>query len=125
MREAVRTDKAPAAIGPYSQAVRVGNLLFCSGQIPLDPATGQLVTGDIAAQTRQVFANLGAVLTAAGVSFDHVARTTVYLADMTDFAAMNDVYGTFFRDPAPARSTIQAAGLPKSARVEIDVIAVL
>ena len=125
MREAVRTDKAPAAIGPYSQAVRVGNLLFCSGQIPLDPATGQLVTGDIAAQTRQVFANLGAVLTAAGVSFDHVARTTVYLADMTDFAAMNDVYGTFFRDPAPARSTIQAAGLPKNARVEIDVIAVL
>ena len=125
MREAVRTDKAPAAIGPYSQAVRVGNLVFCSGQIPLDPATGQLVTGDIAAQTRQVFANLGAVLTAAGVSFDHVARTTVYLADMTDFAAMNDVYGTFFRDPAPARSTIQAAGLPKNARVEIDVIAIL
>ena len=125
MREAVRTDKAPAAIGPYSQAVRVGNLLFCSGQIPLDPATGQLVTGDIAAQTRQVFANLGAVLTAAGASFDHVARTTVYLADMTDFAAMNDVYGTVFRDPAPARSTIQAAGLPNHARVEIDVIAVL
>ena len=125
MREAVRTDKAPAAIGPYSQAVRLGNLLFCSGQIPLDPATGQLVTGDIAAQTRQVFANLGAVLAAAGASFDQVARTTVYLADMTDFAAMNDVYGTFFRDPAPARSTIQAAGLPKNARVEIDVIAVL
>ena len=125
MREAVRTDKAPAAIGPYSQAVRVGNLVFCSGQIPLDPATSQLVTGDIAAQTRQVFANLGAVLTAAGVSFDHVARTTVYLADMADFAAMNDVYGTFFRDPAPARSTIQAAGLPKNARVEVDVIAVL
>ena len=125
MREAVRTDKAPAAIGPYSQAVRVGNLLFCSGQIPLDPATGQLVTGDIAAQTRQVFANLGAVLAAAGASFDHVARTTVYLADMNDFAAMNDVYGTFFHAPAPARSTIQAAGLPKNARVEIDVIAVV
>ncbi len=125
MREAVRTDKAPAAIGPYSQAVRMGNLLFCSGQIPLDPATGQLVTGDIAAQTRQVFANLGAVLAAAGASFDHVARTTVYLADMNDFAAMNDVYATFFRAPAPARSTIQAAGLPKNARVEIDVIAVV
>jgi 2-iminobutanoate/2-iminopropanoate deaminase len=125
MREAVRTDKAPAAIGPYSQAVRIGNLLFCSGQIPLDPATGQLVTGDIAAQTRQVFANLGAVLAAAGASFDHVARTTVYLADMNEFAAMNDVYGTFFRAPAPARSTIQAAGLPKNARVEIDVIAVV
>ncbi len=125
MREAVRTDKAPAAIGPYSQAVRIGNLLFCSGQIPLDPATGQLVTGDIAAQTRQVFANLGAVLAAAGASFDHVARTTVYLADMNEFGAMNDVYGTFFRAPAPARSTIQAAGLPKNARVEIDVIAVV
>jgi 2-iminobutanoate/2-iminopropanoate deaminase len=125
MREAVRTDKAPAAIGPYSQAVRIGNLLFCSGQIPLDPATGLLVTGDIAAQTRQVFANLGAVLAAAGASFDHVARTTVYLADMNEFAAMNDVYGTFFRAPAPARSTIQAAGLPKNARVEIDVIAVV
>lgn len=125
MREATRTDEAPAAIGPYSQAVRMGNLLFCSGQIPLDPATGQLVTGDIAAQTRQVFANLGAVLAASGASFDQVARTTVYLADMNDFAAMNEVYGTYFNTPAPARSTIQAAGLPKNARVEIDVIAVL
>ena len=125
MREAVRTDKAPAAIGPYSQAVRMGNLLFCSGQIPLDPATGELVTGDVAAQTRQVFANLGAVLSEAGASFDHVARTTVYLADMSDFAAMNAVYATFFSAPAPARSTIQAAGLPRNARVEIDVIAVL
>lgn len=125
MREAVATDNAPKAIGPYSQAVRVGNLLFCSGQIPLDPATGLLTDGDIAAQTRQVFANLEAVLAAAGASFDNVARTTVYLADMNDFAAVNDVYATFFRTPAPARSTIQAAGLPKNARVEIDVIAVL
>jgi 2-iminobutanoate/2-iminopropanoate deaminase len=125
MREAVRTDKAPAAIGPYSQAVRMGNLLFCSGQIPLDPATGELVTGDVAAQTRQVFANLGAVLSEAGAGFEHVARTTVYLADMSDFAAMNAVYATFFSAPAPARSTIQAAGLPRNARVEIDVIAVL
>jgi 2-iminobutanoate/2-iminopropanoate deaminase len=125
MREAVRTDKAPAAIGPYSQAVRMGNLLFCSGQIPLDPATGELVTGDVAAQTRQVFANLGAVLSEAGAGFEHVARTTVYLADMGDFAAMNAVYATFFSTPAPARSTIQAAGLPRNARVEIDVIAVL
>ncbi len=125
MREATRTDKAPAAIGPYSQAVRMGSLLFCSGQIPLDPATGQLVTGDIAAQTRQVFANLGAVLAASGATFDQVARTTVYLADMNDFAAMNEVYGTYFTTPAPARSTIQAAGLPKNARVEIDIIAVL
>jgi 2-iminobutanoate/2-iminopropanoate deaminase len=125
MREAVRTEKAPAAIGPYSQAVRMGNLLFCSGQIPLDPATGELVTGDVAAQTRQVFANLGAVLSEAGAGFEHVARTTVYLADMGDFAAMNAVYATFFNAPAPARSTIQAAGLPRNARVEIDVIAVL
>lgn len=125
MREAVATDKAPKAIGPYSQAVRMGNLLFCSGQIPLDPATGQLVSGDTADQTRQVFANLGAILTEAGASFDLVARTTVYLADMNDFAAMNDVYATFFSTPAPARSTIQAAGLPRNARVEIDVIAVL
>jgi 2-iminobutanoate/2-iminopropanoate deaminase len=125
MREAVRTEKAPAAIGPYSQAVRMGNLLFCSGQIPLDPATGELVSGDVAAQTRQVFANLGAVLSEAGAGFEHVARTTVYLADMNDFAAMNAVYATFFNAPAPARSTIQAAGLPRNARVEIDVIAVL
>ena len=125
MREAIATDKAPRAIGPYSQAVRMGNLLFCSGQIPLDPVTEQLVTGDIAAQTRQVFANLGAVLAEAGASFNDVARTTVYLADMNDFAAMNEVYATFFGTPAPARSTIQAAGLPRNARVEIDVIAVL
>lgn len=125
LREAVRTDKAPRAIGPYSQAVRMGNLLFCSGQIPLDPATGNLVTGDIAAQTRQVFANLGAVLAEAGATFDHVARSTVYLADMNDFPAMNEVYATFFSTPAPARSTIQAAGLPKNARIEIDVIAML
>jgi 2-iminobutanoate/2-iminopropanoate deaminase len=125
MREAIAAGGAPKAIGPYSQGVRIGSLLFCSGQIPLDPATGQLVTGDIAAQTRQVFANLGAVLAEAGASFDHVARTTVYLADMNDFAAMNEVYATFFASPAPARSTIQAAGLPRNARVEIDLIAVL
>jgi len=124
-REAIATADAPKAIGPYSQAVRMGQLLFCSGQIPLDPATGALVTGDIAAETHRVFANLRAVLAAAGVGFDAVARTTVYLADMNDFAAMNEVYATYFSQPAPARSTIQAAGLPKNARVEIDVIAVL
>ena len=124
-REAIATADAPKAIGPYSQAVRMGQLLFCSGQIPLDPATGALVTGDIAAETHRVFANLKAVLAAAGVGFDAVARTTVYLADMNDFAAMNEVYATYFSQPAPARSTIQAAGLPKNARVEIDVIAVL
>jgi len=125
VRQAVSSSKAPEAIGPYSQAIRMGNLLFLSGQIPLDPATGALVEGDIATQTRRIFQNLGAVLEAAGASFAHVARTTVYLADMADFAAMNAVYATVFEAPAPARSTVQAAGLPKDARVEIDIIAVL
>jgi 2-iminobutanoate/2-iminopropanoate deaminase len=123
MRQAVTTSTAPAAIGPYSQAIRAGGLLFVSGQIPIDPATGQLIDGDIAAQTRRVFANLDAILTAAGASLGQVVRTTVYLADMGDFAAMNEVYGTFFEAPAPARSTVQAARLPRDARVEIDVIA--
>ena len=125
MRQAVSTPHAPQAIGPYSQAVRMGDLLFLSGQIPLDPATGALIEGDIASQTRRVFANLGAILEAAGSSFAHVAKTTVYLADMADFAAMNEVYATFFDSPAPARSTVQAAGLPKNARIEIDLIASL
>ena len=106
MREAVATDRAPKAIGPYSQAIRAGSLLFCSGQIPLDPATGALVDGDIAAQTRQVFANVTAILQAAGTSLDRVVKTTVFLADMNDFAAMNEVYATFFASPAPARSTV-------------------
>jgi len=123
VREAVATDRAPKAIGPYSQAIRAGSLLFCSGQIPLDPATGSLVDGDIAAQTRQVFANITAILQAAGTSLDRVVKTTVFLADMNDFAAMNEVYATYFSSPAPARSTIQAARLPRDARVEIDVIA--
>jgi 2-iminobutanoate/2-iminopropanoate deaminase len=125
MRQRIATESAPTAIGPYSQGIRAGQLVFCSGQIPLDPATGQVVGGDIAAQTRQVFANLQAVLTAAGASLDHVVKTTVYLADMNDFAAMNEVYATFFGSPAPARATVQAARLPRDARVEIDAIAVL
>jgi 2-iminobutanoate/2-iminopropanoate deaminase len=124
MREAIATDRAPQAIGPYSQAVRAGNQIYCSGQIPIDPATGTIIDGDIAVQTRQVLTNLSKVLEAAGVSLDHVVKTTVYLADMNDFAAMNGVYGTFFSSPAPARSTVQAARLPRDARVEIDVIAV-
>ncbi len=123
MREGVATDQAPKAIGPYSQAVIVDGWVFCSGQIPLDPHTGQLVDGDVAAQTRQVFTNLQEVLVAAGVGFEHVVKTTVYLADMNDFAAMNEVYAEMFASPAPARSTIQAARLPRDARVEIDVIA--
>ena len=125
MRQAVSTPSAPAAIGPYSQAVRAGSLLFVSGQIPLDPDTGTMVEGDIAVQTHRVFRNLAGILEAAGSSFDRVVRTTVYLADMNDFAAMNEVYGTYFTSPAPARATIQAARLPKDARVEIDLIAEL
>jgi 2-iminobutanoate/2-iminopropanoate deaminase len=125
MRQAVSTVSAPKAIGPYSQAVKAGSMLFVSGQIPLDPATGALIEGSIAEQTHRVFRNLGEILKAAGASFDHVVRTTVYLADMGDFAAMNEVYATYFSSPAPARSTVQAAALPKNARVEIDVIAVL
>ncbi len=123
MRTAVSSDGAPKAIGPYSQAIRAGSLLFLSGQIPIDPATGQMVDGDIAQQTHRVFKNLEAILTAAGASFDNVVRTTVYLADMSDFAAMNEVYGTYFSSPAPARATVQAARLPRDARVEIDLIA--
>ena len=125
MRKAVSADGAPKAIGPYSQAIRAGSLLFLSGQIPIDPATGQMVEGDIAQQTHRVFKNLAAILDEAGASFDHVVRTTVYLADMNDFAAMNEVYGTYFSSPAPARATVQAARLPRDARVEIDLIASL
>jgi 2-iminobutanoate/2-iminopropanoate deaminase len=123
MREAVSTPGAPAAIGPYSQAIRAGSLLFVSGQIPLDPDTGALVAGGIAEQADRVLKNLGAILTAAGSSFDRVVKTTVYLADMGEFAAMNEVYGRYFPSPAPARATIQAARLPRDVRVEIDLIA--
>ena len=125
MREAVSTASAPKAIGPYSQAIRAGSLVFVSGQIPIDPATGNLIEGDIRAQTHRVFENLGEILKAAGATFDQVVRTTVYLADMNDFAAMNEVYATYFGSPAPARATVQAARLPRDARVEIDVIASL
>ena len=125
LRQAVATDKAPKAIGPYSQAVRAGDLLFVSGQVPIDPATGAIIEGDIAAQTDRVMRNLAAILEAAGGTMDHVVRCTVYLADMNDFAAMNEVYGSYFSQPAPARATIQAVRLPKDARVEIDVIASL
>ena len=123
MREPLSTSEAPAAIGPYSQAIRAGDFLFVSGQIPLDPATGALIEGDVAAQTHRVLRNLGAILSAAGASFDHVVKTTVYLADMSEFAAMNEVYASYFPSPAPARATIQAARLPRDVRVEIDLIA--
>jgi 2-iminobutanoate/2-iminopropanoate deaminase len=121
--KAVASSSAPKAIGPYSSALRAGQLLFISGQVPADPATGHLVTGDIAAQTRRVLDNIGALLAADGLEFDAVVRTTVYLADMNDFAAMNDVYRTYFSEPYPARSTVQAARLPRDARIEIDAIA--
>jgi 2-iminobutanoate/2-iminopropanoate deaminase len=123
MREAVVTERAPGAIGPYSQGIKAGALLFVSGQVPLDPATGRIVEGDIAAQTRRVMQNLEAILSAAGASLQSVVRTTVFLADMDDFAAMNQVYGSFFEAPAPARSTVQVSRLPKDARVEIDAVA--
>jgi 2-iminobutanoate/2-iminopropanoate deaminase len=125
MRKPITTDKAPQAIGPYSQAIAAGQLLFLSGQTPLDPATGKLVDGGIAEQTHRVMSNLRAVLTAAGASFDNVVRTTIFLADMNDFAAVNEVYGSYFENPAPARACVQAAALPMQARVEIDAVALL
>jgi 2-iminobutanoate/2-iminopropanoate deaminase len=121
----VTTPDAPGAIGPYSQAVRAGDFVFLSGQIPLDPGTGQLVAGGIAEQTHQVLKNLGAVLEAAGTSYAGVVKTTVYLADMGEFTAMNEIYGTYFPSPAPARATVQAARLPRDVRVEIDAVAYL
>ena len=123
MKQAFFSDKAPKAIGPYSAAIRAGQLLFVSGQIPLDPATGQLVPGDIAAQTRRVLDNVAALLEAGKRSFADVVRTTIFLADMNDFAAVNEIYGQYFSEPYPARATVQVARLPKDARVEIDVIA--
>jgi 2-iminobutanoate/2-iminopropanoate deaminase len=123
MKQAISSPGAPKAIGPYSQAVKAGQLLFLSGQVALDPATGQLVEGGVAEQTRRVFENLGAVLAAANRSFADVVRTTVFLADMNDFAAMNEIYGQYFKEPYPARATVQVARLPKDARVEIDLIA--
>jgi len=125
MKETVTTSNAPGAIGPYSQAIKAGGLVFCSGQIPIDPATGNFVSDVVAEQTEQVLKNLSEVLSAAGTSLDNVVKTTVFLADMEDFAEMNEVYGRFFTDNKPARATVQAARLPRDARVEIDCIAVV
>ena len=126
MQQIVGTDRAPAAIGPYSQAVKAaGTLLFTSGQIPLDPATGEMVSGDIEAQTQRVLENLKAVLEAGGASLGDVVKTTIFLADMADFATVNAVYADFFPTDPPARSTVQVAALPKGARVEIEAVAVV
>ena len=123
MRQAVHTDQAPEAIGPYSQAVRAGSLLFISGQIPLNPVSGQVIDGDAAQQTHRVMQSIGAILRAAGAGYDQVVRTTIFLVDLTDFTQVNEAYGSYFDHPAPTRATVQVAALPKGVRVEIDAIA--
>ena len=123
MKQALSSPGAPKAIGPYSSALLADPFLFISGQVPFDPTTGAMVDGDIKAQTQRVLENIGALLESGGLSYANVVRTTVFLADMNDFAAMNDVYRTFFNEPYPARSTVQAARLPRDARIEIDAIA--
>lgn len=126
MSKAISTPHAPGAIGPYSQAIRTGDTLYCSGQIPLDPATGQMVTGDIRLETKRVMDNLAAVLTEAGFGWKHVVRATIFVADLGDFAAINEVYGGYFAGlTPPARATVQVARLPRDARVEIDCIAAI
>jgi 2-iminobutanoate/2-iminopropanoate deaminase len=125
VKEVIATDRGPKAIGPYSQAIRANGFVFVSGQIPLDPVTQQLVAGDIQVQTERVLENLKGIVEAAGSSLDHVVRATVFLADMNEFAAMNEVYGRYFRNQPPARSTVQVSRLPRDVRVEIDVIALL
>ena len=126
MRQSVHSDEAPKAIGPYSQAIKAGNLLFCSGQIPLDPKSGEMVgASDVREQVRQVMRNLEAVLAAGGASFASVVKTTIYLKDLADFGAVNEIYGAHFKEAPPARATVQVAGLPRGALVEIDAIAVV
>ena len=125
MKEIISTANAPGAIGPYSQAIKTGNMVFCSGQIPLDVKTGEFVSDKIAEQTEQVLKNLSAVLEAAGSNLNNVVKTTVFLSDMNDFAAMNEVYAKFFSENKPARATVEAARLPRDARVEIDCIALI
>ena len=125
MRQPIKTDNAPAAIGPYSQAIKAKGFVFVSGQIPIDPQTGEFVAGGIAEQTARVLKNVTAVLEAAGSSLEQVVKTTVFLADMKEFSSMNEVYKDFFPSPPPARSTVAAAGLPRDARVEIEAVALV
>ena len=123
MKKPIFSSEAPAAIGPYSQAMRSGRFLFCSGQIPLDPQSGELVSGDIAAQTRRVLDNIGAILRMEGLTFDNVVKTTIFLTNLGDFQTVNEVYGSYFKHDPPARSTVQISALPRGANVEIEVIA--
>jgi 2-iminobutanoate/2-iminopropanoate deaminase len=123
MKKIISTSEAPGAIGPYSQAVRSGSFLFCSGQIPLDPKSGQIVPGDIAAQTRRVLDNIAAILKAEGLTFDNVVKTTIFLTNLGDIQTVNEIYGSCFRQDPPARSTVQVSALPKGVNVEIEVIA--
>jgi len=123
MKTIISTSEAPAAIGPYSQAVRSGKFLFCSGQIPLDPKTGKIIAGDIATQTRRVLDNITAILKAEGLAFDSIVKTTIFLTDLGDFQTVNEIYGSHFRQEPPARSTVQVSALPKGANIEIEVIA--
>ncbi len=125
VKERIHTDNAPAAVGPYSQAIRVGDFVFTAGQTPLDPASGEIVGHDVTSQTEQVLSNIRAVLAAAGLGFEHVVKTTVFLQSMGDFAAMNAVYARHFQEPFPARSTVEVSGLPKGGLVEIECIALV
>ena len=124
MKKIISTSDAPAAIGPYSQGVRVGSIIYYSGQIPLDPKTGQIVSGDVGVQARRVMENIGGLLKAEGLGYDNIVKTTIFLADINDFQTVNEIYGSYFKQAPPARSTIQAGALPKGARVEIETIAV-
>jgi 2-iminobutanoate/2-iminopropanoate deaminase len=124
MKKIISTSEAPAAIGPYSQAVRSGNFLFCSGQIPLDPKSGQIVPGDIATQARRVLDNIEAVLKADSLTFENIVKTTIFLTDLGDFQTVNEIYGSYFKQQPSARSTVQVSALPKGAKIEIEVIAV-
>ncbi len=123
MKKPIFTSEAPTAIGPYSQGMRSGRFLFCSGQIPLDPKSGEIVSGDIATQTRRVLENIGALLRAEGLTFDHIVKTTIFLTDLGDFQTVNEAYGSYFKQAPPARSTVQVSALPRGANIEIEVIA--
>ena len=124
MKKIIATSEAPAAIGPYSQAVRVGSTVYCAGQIPLDPKSGQIVSGGIDVQTRRVLDNIAGILRAEGLNFDNVVKTTIFLTDLGNFQTVNEIYGSYFKEQPPARSTVQVSGLPRGAQVEIEIIAV-